>query len=341
MFYIRTDANRTIATGHVMRCIAIAKQLSRLGESTTFITADHEADELIADNGFNQYCLDTKWDSMEEELDRLIALIQEKKIKVMLLDSYYVTSRYMKVLSDAVKVVYLDDINKFPYPVHTVINYGIQAQQVPYIKSAKHYMLGCSYIPLREEFSDKYPHTNKDVEHILITTGGTDPFNMAGRLITQLKEDNPDFHLHVVSGKLNTHWNTLKELENMFDGVTIYSNVHNMGELMNQCDLAVSAAGTTLYELCALGVPTISFTFADNQIPGAKVLDQKEIIDYAGDLRQDLNQCIHKIKSLVKQLDKDFKLREEKGKRMQLLVDGKGAERIASYCIQLQREEFK
>lgn len=43
------------------------------------------------------------------------------------------------------------------------------------------------------------------------------------------------------------------------------SECKKMSELMQQCDMAVSAAGSTLYELCACGMPTITYVLADNQ----------------------------------------------------------------------------
>lgn len=41
--------------------------------------------------------------------------------------------------------------------------------------------------------------------------------------------------------------------------------------------------GTTLYELCAVGVPSVSFTTADNQLSAVKTFSDVQIIPYAGD----------------------------------------------------------
>ncbi len=341
MFYIRADANNKIATGHVMRCMAIAKQIEALGEPCTFLSADDNAKEMIEENGFNFLCLNTNWEDLDQETEVLVSLIQERKIKVLLVDSYFVTQNYLDKLSNSTKVVYMDDIHRFPYPVHTVIHYGIFDKEYTYDKSntndKQQYLLGCDYIPLREEFKQKTAPNRENISDILITTGGTDPFNLAGNLIKRLKDSG--LHLHVVSGKLNTHYKELVDLSTQNDYVSVYTNIKNMSELMINCDVAISAAGTTLYELCACGVPTISVSFADNQISGAKELDRRDIIKYAGDLRTGLEGCLDKIETILQTWEKNKKLRKEKRDKMQALVDGNGAMRIAAYCLNLQKEE--
>lgn len=354
MFYIRVDANRTIATGHVMRCLAIAGQIRALGEPCTFITADEEAKELIEEHGFEVLCLHSRWDNLDGETGKLLSLIKERQIKVLLLDTYSVTRDYLRQLEESTSVVYMDDIHAFPYPVHTIIHYGISGNDYPYqaedVKVARKYLLGCDYIPLREEFrlrgrpikktdgARQSTETEAAITDVLITTGGGDLYNLAGHLIQYLHADG--FHLHVVSGMLNTNFEMLAELAANEDRISLYANVKNMSELMLQCDAAVSAAGTTLYELCACGVPTVSVSFADNQIAGAKEFDKRGIIDYAGDIRDGIEVCLADIAQRLHAWNGNPSLLQQKKEKMQALVDGKGAARIAAYCLDLQREEI-
>ena len=72
MIYIRADANEYIGTGHIMRCLSIARAFVRRGEKVTFITADHRGDGLIQQNGFSSICLDSDWTNMNGELSKMM-----------------------------------------------------------------------------------------------------------------------------------------------------------------------------------------------------------------------------------------------------------------------------
>lgn len=334
MFFIRADANQSIASGHVMRCMAIAKQIQLLGEPCTFIAADECARELIEAEGFSFYCLHSKWDAMDTELDALLSYIEIQSIKVLLIDSYSVTKDYLYTLRQHVYIVYLDDINKFYYSVDTIINYGIHYKMFQYeerYKTDTKLLLGCVYVPLRTEFNKIKPRNEQQIKKILITTGGTDPFNMASALIKKFIDRGYSFH--IVSGRMNTHLKELYQLEEEYSRVKIHTNVKNMAELMNQCDLAVSAAGTTLYELMACGTPAVSFSFADNQILNAKELNEAGILIYAGDLRDGVECCLEKIRLYIEEMEQNPLKRFQQIEKMQKIVDGKGAMRIAKHCL--------
>ena len=96
MLYIRADMNRIIATGHVMRCLAIADAAEILGRKTTFILADDQAEELIKQRGHKTIILHTEWNNMDIELEQLKNIIMTYKIHALLVDSYQVTPNISK-----------------------------------------------------------------------------------------------------------------------------------------------------------------------------------------------------------------------------------------------------
>ena len=95
MLYIRVDMNDRIATGHMMRCLAIADAAAAQGENTTFILADDQAVELIKQRGHSSVVLDSQWDNMVGELPALHKVIEEYSIKRLLIDSYQITEEYL------------------------------------------------------------------------------------------------------------------------------------------------------------------------------------------------------------------------------------------------------
>ena len=213
---------------------------------------------------------------------------------------------------------------------------------------AKRKLLGLAYTPLREQFAlDKEPdpkleaYNNKapgisgkesPVKNILIASGGSDPEHALLRIAEDIM-DIPNLHIHLLVGKLCTDRDKLLELAKENQRIAVHENVTDMAGLLTRMDMAVSAAGTTLYELCACSVPTISYSFADNQIPGAGAFDRAGVIPYAGDLRKDSRAPLVDIRKYITSLDAERALAQASA--MHSLIDGHGSERIAKELISI------
>ena len=128
--YFRVDGNDLIASGHVMRCLAIAKQIRNLEVQVQFIVADDKSVALIEQMGFSYDILGSFWNNLDQETEKMIAYIKRNSVKVLFIDSYYVSNGYLEKLSQYTNVIYLDDLNRFVYPVHTIINYGMWFKSV-------------------------------------------------------------------------------------------------------------------------------------------------------------------------------------------------------------------
>ena len=102
---------------------------------------------------------------------------------------------------------------------------------------------------------------------------------------------------------------------------------------MLMCDLAVSAAGSTLYELCACGTPAVTYALADNQLPGADAFHRAGIMISLGDIRADMDNPIEKIMESIWVLSGDLSKRKEISRRMQGVIDGNGAKRIVEKLL--------
>lgn len=352
--YVRTDGNRSLATGHLVRCLSIADACHTLGMEVRFLVSDEESRSLLQD-----FLSDTSiqpsiqvletavYDNLEKELPEITSLLSDCDIRVtcdkpvLLLDSYYVTEKYLNTVRSFAKTAYIDDLWLFDYPVDLLINYDI-APDSPFsdCSGSKKMLLGVSYTPLRRQFGETNYIFRQQVSHILVTTGGSDSYHFCLRLIKFLTEQAPQllplpsgsralFCLEIVIGRLNADKDALAALSEQYPFITLHENVSDMASLMCQCDLAVSAAGTTLYELCAVGVPTISFTMADNQLTAAKAFSDAGIIPCAGDIRSSYDEVLHTVTDFISDMFKDKSKRKSVHERMNRFVDGKGAVRIA------------
>ncbi len=326
--YIRADMNEIIATGHIMRCLSIADAAREQGVKTIFIVADEKPLEMLEKRGYEAIVLHTLWNHMEEELDTLIPIIKENNIQKLLVDSYQVTEEYLRRLEEVTEVFYLDDLDAFEYPVRNVICYANYYGKLSYNNYRRDvsFYLGTEYMPLRKVYQNCKPKNIKEkIENIMILSGGSDNYHMIEH-IADMYKDNKQVQADIICGAFYPDFQGLKDKFEEYHNLHFHQNVSNLDEFMEKADLAISAGGTTLYELCAKGTPTISYSFADNQLKNVQQFEEDNFISYAGDVRFD------KVYENIYQLFEKYQesnLRKERSTRMQQVVDGQGAARIA------------
>lgn len=338
--YIRVDGNEIIATGHVMRCLSVAEQIQKMGVEVTFVVADDRPGKLIEGRGFSVDVLGTIWNELGNEIEKICAYVKEHHVKVLLLDSYFVTEEYLQEIAQYTKIVYIDDLCRFAYPVDTLVNYGAFTNKKVYEDTyqsagiSTHFLMGSCYVPLREEFALQPYEVQRQVKKVLITTGGTDQLNVAGNLLTAVtgNQELMELEYHVIVGCFNQNKKILYALAEQYSNICLHENVDNMADWMRTCDAAVSAAGTTTYELCACGIPSVCLEVADNQ-NGADAWEKAGYMIYAGNAYKDHEECIRQCVKALLFYKNNYEDRKIKSMRMQSLVDGYGAKRIAEYIV--------
>ena len=332
--YIRADGNAIIGMGHIMRCLSIANQLKKFNIDVTFITADNEVKDIIENEGFDNICLDTMWNSMEDELSDFCHIIKENEVNIVIIDSYYITKKYMKELRKYSTTCYLDDFNSLDFYTDILINYNIYADLSRYdSKLYRCICMGVDFVPLRDEFLKNKERSFRGIKNILITSGGTDEYNVIGNILESFfnnREFNK-YNYYCIIGKFNRNIHQLKDKYKKYKNVHLLNGISNISKYMMDCDIAVTAGGSTCYELCACGIPAVMYTLADNQIGIAKTFSEKKIISWMGDIRVDAKKCIENMEVEINQLNDKLNW-EKRSKLMQTLVDGKGAYRIAE-CL--------
>lgn len=327
--YLRTDGNGIIGTGHIMRCLSIAEAVQRDGGRAVFLVADADSETMVKQHGFDTVCLSSRWNDLEQEMEKLRALIRREQIPVLLVDSYYVTPHYLEALGHDTKLIYIDDLDAFSYPVALLIRYAIYSKK----REDRVYpasLEGCRYVPLRGQFC-ALPRraVSKGAARILVLTGGTDPYHVALGVAGHVAfaEKYRDLQFDLVCGRYHPDYEKLCCLAREHSGLSVHCNVEDMAKLMQEADIAITAGGTTVYELCACGTPSVCYILADNQIQNARAMAGEGLMLYGGDVRNEgwLEELLCQLDCLLA----DENLREDMAANMQQLVDGKGADRIA------------
>lgn len=324
--------NQTIATGHVMRCLSISEAARDEGADVVFILADDQAEDLIHSKGFRTLILNSIWNDLEKELPDLLDLIAKENIEILLVDSYYVTENYLEALNRATSVAYIDDLNSFHYPVDTLIAYANYWKNMNYEENYPDtkLLLGCDYVPLRKEFQNSPQKLIREkVENLLILTGGSDNFGISENILDHIPVEQYK-KIDVICGRYFEQFDYLKIKYSNCQNVHLHKAVENIIDYMLDADVAISAGGTTLYELCATGTPTITYSFADNQLDNVIQFAEDGIMRYAGDIRYD--KVYKNIRTMIGAY-REQRYRKQISAQMKKLIDGQGAARVIKQLL--------
>ncbi len=337
MIVFRTDGNPQIGAGHIMRCLAIANKAVNNGENCMFIASSNHFHRIITDNGHRFINLKSNYSSME--LGDVFSFIDTYEPSVVFVDSYFITEKYLSTLHDKCqssgsKLVYIDDRCLAPYCCDFLLNYNIFASFDDYKKiycDDVHpaFMLGVSYVPLRNEFQNNdRRRVSQKAKSIFVSTGGADSEHLTIDIVEKALETTK-YDFHFVVGMMNADRDKILEIAQKGQNIIIHENVNRMNELMSFCDVAISAAGSTLYELCATQTPSVTYVLADNQIRAAEEFNAKGIMKNCGDIRLIGNKKL--ASELIKEtisLAEDYEIRKRISENMFTIVDGDGTNRI-------------
>ena len=354
--WIKANGNEAIATGHIRRCMTIADELDRRGMDVEFILADDDSAHVLRvlsdqDNTvFKARILHTDYNKPEEDFEIFAEFFKEEIPDFFIIDSYYVTPEYIEKLKDLIvraggktKLGLIDDFGRNDYPVDLLINYDISGKKDIYSAEVK--LLGEQYAPIRPSFSEMDYQVRPRARRVFVSTGGTDPYLVEKNILTEIYEgDSPcrkvldvtGLECEVVVGTFfeEDYRRELEALSDRHKEITLHEHVTNMPELMNSCDYAVSAGGATLYELCAVGVPTVAFSMADNQVDFALGFDKLGAVKYAGDARTD-HRIVQKIVTWGTAAVDNPGFRKRMSDKARSIIDGKGTEKIVDAIVGL------
>ena len=336
---IRADGNEKIGSGHIMRTKSIAAQLKKLGAKVLYALADERGKKLI-NNEFQSVVLSSNYECLDDEINALSSVVKEQKIKLILLDSYFVTPKYFKELKKLAKVAYIDDLDAFAYECEALINYGAFFDKNEYKARqnlAKKHFLGSEFAPLRAEFgSTQKSSKNTQKKQVLLTTGNTDLLGIMPRLLEAFLSDESLKNLEflAISGAFNEHENQLLALSAKHKNIKVLKNPENMAQIMAEADFVLSAGGSTLYELASLAKAVICFSIAANQ-NNIKSWAEAGAMLYAGDAKADSHSVVARSVNLLKSLLNDENLAKTLGQKAHFFVDGKGTIRLAKELLNL------
>lgn len=333
---IRADASPDIGTGHVMRCLALSQAWREsigpvfyaMARSTNSIAKRLDSEHITV------HRLDAEPGSPEDS-EQTSALAKKIGAAWVVLDNYYYFADYQLVLRNAgLKVLTIDDTGELEtYHSHLVLNQNLHASDKYYRDrpASTRLLLGPQYTLLREEFT-KRPvgrvDSASEKKRLLVTFGGADAPNMTGRVVKALADlSEPALQINLLIGPANPRYREVETLIShcLNDQIRIMNAVEDMRGLMAETDLAISAAGSTVWELMYMGIPSIVVALADNQVLIAEKMAEFGCGINLGRHENISPDDIQKaVLNLVNDPDNFHSMRRT-GRR---IIDGRGAHRV-------------
>jgi len=296
----RIDVSPDIGAGHFVRMSALADAFTALGSACAIYNG---ADEPIDYSGFD----------------------------IIVLDSYNLSDEYISSLRKPGRVlVCYDDNALYTYDCDVLLNANFHANELCFNVSGMpaKLLLGPKYALLRSEFTKVEPIAIKDKgTDIFICFGGSDMRNFTPRAIETLSRI-PKVKLTAVLGEYTKNDDEVMAFTG--DKVKVLKSPDLLSSVMNKCDIAVTGAGSMVYELAALGIPSILISQADNQHKIADYLEGNNLMKWLGSWdsisMEDL--CLES-ESLLK----DFKRRKTEHNSLITTVNRNGALNAANEIL--------
>lgn len=325
----RVDASIRIGTGHVMRCLTLANQLSQQGHQCSFICRDLEGNlgNLISASGFKVSLLrgdpvpESSLEGVEHnahagwltvpwqrDAQQTYEVLRRHETDWLVVDHYALDARWERAIAPGVgRILVIDDIADRPHMCNALLDQNLGRQRSDYeglVPQDALRLIGPHYALLRPEFRQLREKSlqrrhSAELKRILISLGGVDRTNVTGKVLDALTETGlrPDVELDIIMGASAPALAEVQaQLETLRFQATVSVNVSDMAERMYQADLSIGAAGSTSWERCCLGLPAIMIILADNQRLIGKALARADAALLVGEdhVQDDLGPCLRR-----------------------------------------------
>ena len=305
-----------------MRCIALAETCLELGLRPVFATEPLTAkdQERLLNRGFQHRPIST-WRNQPEALARMRAA-------ALVIDCYDLESNYLKPWAQTERpVLQLVDSGEPLIGATMTLNQNLGAQVPERLGTQQ--LVGLDYALLRKEFRTAKPSDpSLSPRRCLLSLGAADPYGHMLSLIGALEPVITRYNmiLVVVIGANNARAASLHRQAARYSWIELHENVTDMASLMATCQVAVSAAGSTLWELCVMGLPCVVLSIAPNQRPLAQAAADAAV---AVDLGRAEDVFPKPLQQALQNLIDDPSARQDQALKGRALVDGQGAVRVA------------
>ncbi len=309
----RVDASIQIGTGHVMRCVTLADHLVREGHECFFIMRDHNGNlnDFIKSKGYKSHLLPTNIAGLNTSIDdsclahsswlgcswrddaqQSSLIMEEMRPDWLVVDHYALDVHWEEVVRPkGCRLMVIDDIADRSHCCELLLDQNLGRSESDYTDLVPLHcicLIGPRFALLRPEFAElrEFSMARRappKLRNVLVSMGGIDKDDMSGQVLDGLIKCNlpKNCRISVVMGE-NAPWRArVRDQAADMPWITeVLVNVTNMAKIMADTDLAIGAAGSTSWERCCLGLTTLAFSLADNQLSISQGLHDAKAVIY-------------------------------------------------------------
>lgn len=321
---IRVDSANHIGSGHVMRCLTLARIIKTYGVQVYFCCRAHEGDltQVIADEfpvimlaKPQSYDLDESndsaaWLGVSELADATECLEKCQQQNIcpdwVLVDHFSLSQVWEQTISQQMKakVIVIDGLLDRAHQCDLLINPSLSSSsdsslisphsRANVLRGVNKILSGPQYIPLRAEFNQKPCHIRESLSQLLVCFGGVDKQNFTYQVCDVLAKYKTHIdRVWVIVGQGYPYLSKLQRLcslHNDYFHITVQSQ--DIASIMAQTDLAIGAGGIMAWERCAMGLPSICWSIAANQIMQNQSLSEHNAIVYLGEEQTEIESSL-------------------------------------------------
>jgi UDP-2,4-diacetamido-2,4,6-trideoxy-beta-L-altropyranose hydrolase len=331
--FIRADGGPVIGIGHLVRTAALGQAWTSQRGSVTFVTSCpvETLPRAVTTAGFKiRHVQNVHPDPADgAELLRL-----STPGTWVCCDGYHFDAMFTNPLRAAGRrVLQIDDIaHASSYGTDILLNQNTGADELDYhCEPETVRLLGTNFALIRPEFRrsrEVHRVINDRARRIVIAIGGADPYQLRERALRALAKVDEQLQIRLVVPPTSTNARELDQLGRTLNlQLTLDPDPSDLPGLLMWADLAIAGGGSTCWELCCLGVPSVVITYADNQTgitSGLQKAGAAVHLGWAFDVSDSL------LEATLRDVIGDSALRTQLSSRARSLVDGRGAERVVN-----------
>ncbi|BAL85636.1 hypothetical protein AMIS_4160 [Actinoplanes missouriensis 431] len=263
---IRCDAGPRTGVGHLVRCVALAEELTARGADVHFL-ADLGgvawAEAQLEQRGL-------PWHPAPYDAVGLVAAAQRLGLSALVVDSYTLPPQQSAAVRSAgLPVLAIVDGDPRGQSADIYVDQNLDAV----LHDGDVRLAGLDYALLRSAVRELRPasapvHASTRTPKVVAFFGGTDAYRAAPQVARLLTETAAGFDATVIAADESLRAELLAVQAGPGQHFEIIGPTDHLPKLLMSADLVISASGTSTWELLCLGRAAALIWVVDNQIQG-------------------------------------------------------------------------